>query len=386
MKHSAFLIFISIVLVIYAGINFYIYRRGWAALTGLGGYRYIVLGIFLFLVLAYPVGRFAESLKCCGFTQALVFIGSFYLGLMVYLFFMILLIDIFRLGNHFIHFFPSFITQNPQRSSHIAALSVAVIAVLTIFFGHINALHPRIRTLEMEINKRAGNLKQLNIVMASDIHLGTVIHNSRLLKIVDKINALDPDIVLFPGDVVDEDVAPLKNQNMEKSFRKIKSRYGVYAITGNHEYIGGVKQAVEYIQTGDITVLQDSVVKVADAFYLIGRKDLMSERMDGGRKKLADIMEGVDHSYPLILMDHQPFHLEVAQRNGIDLQLSGHTHDGQLFPFNLITDLVYELSWGYKQKGSTHYYVSCGVGTWGPPVRVGNRPEIVRIILKFAEN
>lgn len=94
-------------------------------------------------------------------------------------------------------------------------------------------------------------------------------------------------------------------------------------------------------------------------------------------------MNGVDISHPVILMDHQAFRLEEAESNGIDLQLSGHTHHGQLWPFNFITKKVYELSWGYKKKGKTHYYVSSGVGTWGPPIRTGNRPEIVNIRLRF---
>jgi predicted MPP superfamily phosphohydrolase len=94
-------------------------------------------------------------------------------------------------------------------------------------------------------------------------------------------------------------------------------------------------------------------------------------------------MAEVDKSYPVILMDHQPFRLAEAEANGVDLQLSGHTHHGQLWPFNLITKKVYELSWGYKKKGSTHYYVSCGVGTWGPPIRTANRPEIINIKLQF---
>ena len=94
-------------------------------------------------------------------------------------------------------------------------------------------------------------------------------------------------------------------------------------------------------------------------------------------------MKGVDHSMPVILMDHQPFGLHEAVENGVDLQLSGHTHHGQLWPFSFITKRVYELSWGYLKIGDTHFYVSCGVGTWGPPVRTGNSPEIMNIILSF---
>ncbi len=386
MKSSTFMIFLTIVLIIYSAINFYIGRRGWAVVAGLGSYRYIFLGIFLFLVLAYPVGRWAESLKCCGWTQTLVLIGSFYLGIMVYSFLLVLLIDILRLTNHFVHYFPSALSRNPQKTAYFAGIAVTGIVLITVLFGYINAIHPKIRTLRMTVNKQAGDLKSLNIVMASDIHLGTVIRNDRLLHIVEKMNSLNPDIVLLPGDVVDEDIAPVVQQNMAASLRMIRSKYGTFASTGNHEYIGGVKKAVAYIETGDITMLQDKWVKIAGAFYVIGRKDLMAKRMRDGRKSLDEIMQGVDHSYPLILMDHEPFGLDTARQNGIDLQVSGHTHHGQIFPFNLITKKIYELSWGYMKRENTHYYVSCGVGTWGPPVRTGNTPEIVQIILTFKED
>ena len=171
---------------------------------------------------------------------------------------------------------------------------------------------------------------------------------------------------------------------MGACLEKINAPLGVYAITGNHEYFSGVAAAVSYMEEGNITVLQDAAVKVADAFYLVGRKDRMAERLGGGRKEVSEILQDVDKSFPLILMDHQPYFLEVAEQNGIDLQLSGHTHHGQLFPFNFITRAIYELSWGYLQKGNTHYYVSCGVGTWGPPIRTNSHPEIVELNIRFA--
>lgn len=217
----------------------------------------------------------------------------------------------------------------------------------------------------------------------SDIHLGTIVRNSTLEHLVEKVNDLKPDLILLPGDVVDEDVSSVMEQNMAASLQKLKAPFGVFAITGNHEYYGGIQKSVDYIREGAVTVLQDTAVRLENAFYLVGRKDLTGNSFGDIRKPLNEILDGIDRSLPLILMDHQPFHLEDAEQNGIDLQLSGHTHHGQLFPFNLITNRVYEKSWGYLRKGETQYYVSCGVGTWGPPIRIGNRPEIVQIRLKF---
>jgi predicted MPP superfamily phosphohydrolase len=385
MKTTSFIVFFSIVLTIYALVNFYIFRRVWPGLSDTGIYRSLFLYIFIFLVLAYPIGRFAESITRNIFTDFLVIVGSFYLGMMVYAFLIIMIIDVFRLLNHFLSIFPAFLTRNPPKTTHLVTLGSIILVLLIVFFGYLNTLFLRVREFPVDIQKSANGLKELKIVVVSDVHLGTVIRSSRLEKIVAKINSLQPDIVLLPGDIVDEDVNSVAEQNMAKILKKLDSKFGVFACSGNHEYFGGVEAAVSYMSQGGITVLQDSVVKVADAFYVAGRKDLMSERMADGRKSLDWILRDVDHSLPIIVMDHQPYHLKVVQQNGVDLQLSGHTHHGQLFPFNFITRLIYDLSWGYSKIENTHYYVSCGVGTWGPPVRTSSYPEIVLLNLKFTK-
>jgi hypothetical protein len=189
---------------------------------------------------------------------------------------------------------------------------------------------------------------------------------------------------LLPGDIVDEDLGPVIKQNLGETLKKIKSKYGVFGITGNHEYIGGVEPACKYLEEHGITMLRDRYVMVNDEIYIVGREDRSIKQFAGKlRKPLEDIMSGIDKLKPIILMDHQPVRLAEAGKNGVDLQLSGHTHHGQLWPFNFITKKVYELSRGYKLNGSTHYYVSCGAGTWGPPVRTGNKPEILLIELEF---
>jgi predicted MPP superfamily phosphohydrolase len=154
-------------------------------------------------------------------------------------------------------------------------------------------------------------------------------------------------------------------------------------VTGNHEYIGGVEEACRYLTDHGIVVLRDRVARILKSVCIVGRED-RSIRGFSGRQRipLETLLNGIDREDLVILMDHQPFHLDEAASLGVDLQLSGHTHHGQLWPFNFITAAVYELSWGYLQKGDMHVYVSSGVGTWGPPVRIGNVPEIVSIVLQ----
>jgi predicted MPP superfamily phosphohydrolase len=204
--------------------------------------------------------------------------------------------------------------------------------------------------------------------------------------IVDKINQLEPDIILIPGDMIDEDIAPVLQTNVGDILMQLKSKYGVYASTGNHEYIGGVLKAKEYLAAHKINVLSDTAELIDDSFYIVGREDVTIKTfINQRRKSLKDILETVDTSKPMILLDHQPMKLSQASKNGIDLQLSGHTHHGQLWPFNYITKAIFEISWGYGNKGDTHYYVSSGVGGWGPPIRTVNRPEIISIKLSFQQ-
>ena len=382
-RTHTFIIFFSIVIVLYGLINTYIYLRGLQAIPSASSLRQWFTIVFWFLALSYFAARLLERMALSWLTDGLVWIGSFWLGEMAYFVLILLVIDVVRLANYFVPFFPALITQNYQHTKQIVALVVAGIVLLTVIGARLNQMSPQIKTLELTIHKKSP-LTELNVAMISDVHLGTIICNSHFMRIVEKINSLNPDIVLFAGDLVDEDIAPVIRQNLGETIRQIKSKYGIYGITGNHEYIGGVEAACTYLTEHGVVMLRDSIVKIADAFTLVGREDISARQFGSHqRKPLQELMKAVDKSLPVILMDHQPLHLNEAVEQGADLQFSGHTHNGQLWPFNYIADAVYEVSWGYKQKGNTHVYVSCGVGTWGPPMRTGNRPEVVHVKLKF---
>jgi len=382
MKNYAFIVFFSVVLLIYSAINYYIYHRAMQALPFESGIKPWFRSVFLVVAASYVLGRILERVYISAFSDIFVWIGSFWLAAMFYFFLAVILIDFVRLANHFGGFLPASFTT-PK-----AALNVMGIALFTVLFavlaGYINAIHPRFKKLEITINKSTRNLKELNIAMASDIHMGTIIGPHRISHLVDSINSLHPDIILLSGDIVDEDLAPVIRQNLGDVIKKLKAPLGVYGITGNHEYIGGADTAVQYLEQHGITILRDSVIKVAESFYLAGREDRDMSRFDGrNRISVQKLLEKTDKSLPIILLDHQPFDLQSAQLAGVDLQLSGHTHHGQIWPLNYITKAIYEVSMGYLKKGETNYYVSSGYGGWGPPVRIGNRPEIVNIRLIF---
>ncbi len=385
MKHSGFVIFFSIVLILYTWMNWYVIRRGLQALPGPAGLRSTFTILIILLAAAYPLGRICERCLNTRLGSILVHIGAYYVAIVVFALLTLILIDLVRLANRLVLFLPA--AWHEARSSARLTLFAAV-AALTLFLtlaGAINARHPRVRHLEIAIDKPAP-FRQMRLLLATDIHLGTLVHNSRMQELVTLMQAQKPDLILFGGDLFDEDILSLSRQNMAAVLRQLRPPRGVYAIMGNHEHISGSENAVRYMEEAGITVLRDRSVRVAEALWLIGREDRQATYMGDGRLPLASLMEGVDRTEPLILLDHQPFHLQEAEAEGIDLQLSGHTHHGQFFPFNLITGAMYEVSWGYLRKGKSQYYVSCGAGTWGPPVRLGNRPEIVVIDLTFSAN
>lgn len=382
----AFLIFFSIVLLIYGSINYYIYIRGMQALPDGSIFKSIFPWIFWIVVLTYVAGRFLEKVYLSDFSDVLVWTGSFWLSAMLYFFLFVLFFDIIRLVNHIIPFYPGFIASNYENVKLYMFSGVAIVVGLVILLGHINTLNPRVKELSIHIPKHANGMKELNAVMMSDIHLGTLIGNGHFEKIVEKVKAINPDIIFLAGDVLDEDLEPVLRQNIGETLKRLHAPLGVYGVMGNHEYIGGAEPAYNYLTSHGLHILRDSVVKIKDSFYILGREDRDKPRFAGReRKDLNEIVKMADVEFPLILIDHQPYYLEKAAELGIDLQLSGHTHHGQLWPLNYITSAIYTLSYGYGKIGNMHAYVSNGVGTWGPPVRVGNKPEIVNLKITFGK-
>jgi predicted MPP superfamily phosphohydrolase len=386
MKNSVMVLFFSVILLIYAAINYYIIHKGLLLIEPTNVWKPVFIATIIFLAAAFILGRLMERQNIHLLAAILIWIGSFWLAIMVYLLLQLLLVDLLLLLNKLLHFIPDRFAIESIHTKRMLAGIISGVTILVVLAGHLNTWFPKVRKMDLTVAKAAGKRKMLKIVAFSDVHLGTLIEKRHLAGIVQRVNSLNPDVILIPGDIIDEDIGPVIRSNVGETLKNLKSKDGVYAVTGNHEYIGGAQQAKDYLKHHGIQILNDTAVLIDDSYYLIGREDLMKNRIGKGeRKTLPQIVEGVNKALPLILLDHQPFRLEQAVEEGIDLQLSGHTHHGQLWPFHLITRLVYEKSWGYLKKGRTHFYVSSGVGGWGPPIRTVNRPEIVQINLHFNE-
>jgi predicted MPP superfamily phosphohydrolase len=384
MKFWNFLIFISIVLLIYSSVNYYIFVRGLQALPKDSPFRTYYIVLFIIVASSFWIGRILENFMLNKFTETFVWIGSFWLAFMLYFFLFIILFDLIRLSDHFFGFLPKFISGNYQKAKIISFIGTVIIVVGIIIYGHINFLNTRTLTLEITLPKKDSKLDTLNIVAASDIHLGTIVGKKQLDKFVQMANSLNPDIILLPGDIFDEDIGPIIKNKLGDDLQKLNAKYGVYAVTGNHEYIGGVESAVDYMEKHGINVLRDEAVLIDSGFYLVGREDRsIGQFANQKRIELSEITKNINKNFPAILLDHQPFQLNLTRENGIDLQLSGHTHHGQLWPLNYITSMIYEISWGYEKIDETHYYVSSGFAGWGPPVRTGSRTEIVNLKIAF---
>jgi predicted MPP superfamily phosphohydrolase len=387
MNKKIIVFFILVILSIYFLINYYIFIRGWQALPNIVPVKIIYISAFLLVFISYILSRFLERTKWVKVSEPFTWLGSIWLAAMFYFFLFVVLIDLIRLLDFMFGFLPESIYYPRNNFNLMILIFISSIVFLLIIAGFINARNPVIKRLNIQVPKKANGINELKIVAVSDIHMGMLVKRRMIFRLVKTIIRLKPDIVLIAGDMLDEVIEPVIKYNLGEPFKRIKAKYGIYAITGNHEFIGGVEKSIRYIESLGIKVLKDEVIKIAEAFYLAGRYDHDIIRFTNNkRKELKELLINIDPLYPLILLDHQPFHLEKAVECGVDLQISGHTHHGQIWPFNLITKAIFEISRGYKKKGETHFYVSSGFGSWGPPLRIGNKPEIVFIKLLFANS
>jgi hypothetical protein len=230
--------------------------------------------------------------------------------------------------------------------------------------------HHKVRVpLNIQIDKP---LKPIKVIGISDLHLGYTIGKKELSKWVDMINEEHPDVILIAGDLIDSNIIPVEQQKMYEELSRLNAPLGVYVSLGNHDYYADNNKSESFIQKAGIQLLKDEAVLVNDAFYVVGRDDRTNE---GNRKSVMELTKDLDHTKPILQMDHQPYHLDKSAEAGIDFQLSGHTHRGQIFPINLVTDMIYEKSHGYLQIDNTHIYVSSGIGLWGGKFRIGTQSE-----------
>lgn len=374
---------IALLLSVYSSINFYIgwHITKWFDAIGLNYEPLLFWFIFGIIAYGYIGGRIPVPGVFKPLGRLLKVIGSYYVFIFEMGFILLLLVDIAGL---FI------VIANGNMEIFVVYAGSAVIAVIVIMLavGSWNAWNPIIRKHELEINKKVnGSEKKWIIAVASDIHLGNIVGNKHLKRLVTRVNAMNADLVLLPGDVIDDSIEPFLRNSMSRTLGELKSKHGIFAVLGNHEYYGGnAEQYIGEMNKIGIQVLRDQTVEIAGAIYVAGRKDKTAESPNStGRLEVKELIESLNMTKPIILMDHQPTKFAQAAEAGTDILLSGHTHRGQFIPNHLFTKRLFELDWGYMRKEAMHVIVSSGFGTWGPPIRIGSRSEIIQLEINFQE-
>lgn len=362
-------IFFIILITVYLGGNTYVFYRGAQALSGLPVGIKIPLAILFWLAALSIVGTMlTRNIKMPVFLSHTMYeIGTGWLIFTLYMVLFLLAFDLLKL------------CRIPFNYSFVVSL---LFTVILLGYGYYNYRHPKTNIVNIALNKPlTGDRQPIKIVAVSDLHLGYGTGKTALKRYVKMINEQNPDLILIGGDLIDNSVVPLYAENMMEELSELKAPLGIYMVPGNHEYISGMNASARFIQGTPIQLLRDSIVTLPSGIQLIGRDD----RSNTARRSLQELMANVDKNKPIILLDHQPYKLTESETAGVDLQFSGHTHRGQVWPMSLVTDYIYEQSHGYRQWGNSHIYVSSGLSLWGPPFRIGTESEMVVLQLSTKE-
>lgn len=355
-----FIVALTVMLVMQGYVSWHV----WRVLPFSATVKAIIL-ILMFLALCCMVMQFKSDNVSLNLATAMYEIGNSWLIIAFYLLMTFLLLDIGRL----VHLVPG------SWLHHNAITSGGITAVMLVAFigGNIHYHNKQRQEIHLSTGKQIK--RPLKIVMLSDLHAG--FHNRRdeVSRWVDMINAEHADLILIAGDMIDGNVRPLKAQGTTQELKRLNAP--TLACLGNHEYITGIDKSLDLLEQTGIGILRDSAITIGNV-TIVGRDD----RSNRHRKSVNELLHGVNHDNYIILLDHQPYHLEEAEQNHVDLQLSGHTHRGQVWPLNWVTKKLYECDYGQYRRGNTDYYVSSGIGIWGGKFRIGTDSEYAVIIVE----
>lgn len=358
------MLFIAII-ILYNLLLFYIGWNGWKWMKTIKSDQKPIKYIYWLTLLLFGYSPVLKRLL--DDYLLITWFGAIWLGLFYFLILILPLVNLFVFLMKFTRVSKEIVTK------WAGFATLATVSGLFIY-GIYHAYTPVVRNYEINIPKQMEGTEKLNIVMASDMHFGALSGVKHAQNLVNRINSLNPDIVLFPGDIIDDDAEMFQEKGIPNILKQIKAP--VYATLGNHDRDQNVNLIKMFHESG-MKVLHDEVLMLDNGVTLVGRKDRGYK--DVVRLELHDLMKGVDLTKPIILLDHQPYDLDIAKENGIDLMVSGHTHRGQIAPAHLITKRIYENDWGYLKKGQLHTIVSSGYGFWGPPIRIGSQSEIIQL-------
>ncbi len=386
---SGYVVFFAVITAIVGGVHYYLYARLIKASSlspGLERGFGLAIAAFALLTPATVIGaRFLP--RSVGSVVGLV--GFSWLGLVVLMFFLTVGSEVIRIGTFGLTQL-SVLPDDPARRTFLGRALAGSIAGAASVLGVYGVSSARgtvsVERVKIALKRFPESLGGFRLVQLSDVHIGPTIGGEWLAGVVETVNGLEPDLVAITGDLVDgtvadlaQHVAPLKN---------LRAKHGVYFVTGNHEYYSGVDEWIAHLRAMGITVLRNERVSIGEgdtSFDLAGVDDWRAKEFGGDHgPDLARALEGRDPTRELVLLAHQPKQAELASKAGVGLQLSGHTHGGQIFPWNYFVKLDQPFVAGIDKLGDLTVYTSRGTGYWGPPMRVGAPPEITLLELRRA--
>jgi uncharacterized protein len=375
-------LFLLIYFSIYGGVHLYAFlklKRGFALEFPV----YLILAIFMILMVVAPiVVRISERYGHEAFARGLAYIGFTWMGLIFIFISASFFFDIYRL----LHFLARMLTQRPLADFTLSLRSFCTLAILfsfvVVIYGYFEALHIRTEHVTVKTNKIPEEIGRFRVVQISDVHLGLIVGKSRLKRILRQVKNARPDILVSTGDLVDGQMDDL--EMLTDMFQNIPTKYGKFAITGNHEFYAGIDRSLAFTEKAGFTMLRGEGITVSNILNIVGVDDPARKRYVPDRLASEKaLLEKMPREKFTLFLKHQP----VINRESLgmfDLQLSGHTHKGQIFPFNLVTKLFYRMHTGLsKVNGNALLYVSRGSGTWGPPVRFLSPPEVTVIDITY---
>lgn len=355
--------------------------------------RNIIILLYVFFASSFIIGFFLQ-------VRFIKIIGNYWLGVVQYILLTILIADLIRI---IIKKF-KLVSNKVIESKKVFAI-IGLICLTTVFslstYGVLHAKKIVYTNYSIKINKKVDNIKKLKISLVSDLHLGYNSSLNHVKKMVKMINDSNSDLVVMAGDIFDNNYSSIsKPKEVISELKKIKSKYGVYTVCGNHDidekilagftfsFKKGKKlidsKMEEFLKDANVKLLRDETVLIDNSFYLIGRLDYHKYGIEvDKRQSIKSLTKNVDKSKPIIVLDHEPYELDVLSTNGVDLDLSGHTHNGQMFPSNLFIKMVWKNAYGKLKVGNMYSIVTSGIGVYGPNMRVLTTEEVANINVYF---
>lgn len=380
------ILFLMTFFLLYSGMHLYVFLKAREALS-FGAEVSIPIIIFMVgMILAPFIIHFSEKHGFESIARDMSYLGYTWMGILFLFISASLIIDIYR----FLVYSATFIFQKDltiiSPSARFSFFIPLLLSISIATYGYFEALNIRIEKVTVKTSKIPKGISGFKIVQISDVHLGLIIREERLKRILREVKKVNPDILISTGDLVDGQINRL--EGLADLLKEINPRYGKFAITGNHEFYAGLAQALDFTKNAGFSILRGEGVNVSGLINIAGFDDPQGKTY-GLYKDISEkeLLSGLSPQKFTLLLKHRPV-IDKDALGLFDLQLSGHAHKGQIFPFSLITRLYYRHTahaGHLRLMDNSYLYVSRGAGTWGPPIRFLSLPEVTVIELVYVD-